>query len=516
MTPGRTQRGEWDVPRGYSLVEDVIDRHARDVPAMLWADATGAERTVAWGEIQDQSCQIARLLIQREISTGDVVAVVMPQTVEAACACVGVLRAGAALLCLSPLWSEDELLRRLRAASCRAVIADPATSARLSSGSDLTLRPVVPTPAVLAEVDASHIRVQVPADAPAHVYFTSGTTGPPKALVHAQRNILGHNEFEVCHALSPGDVFYGAGEWAWSQAKLLGPWRLGAVQFVFSSQRLDPNRLFAAISRAGVTSALLNPSMLKITRAKLAPDTARLPWAFRSVCSSNEPIPPELSAWFERTFGCPIREYYGLTESYPMVGYRASERVRPGSTGRPLPGWHVELHDEDGKPTAAGHVGEARLKAASNPQYPLGYLRSGRIDSTRFDGEWFATGDTFRCDDDGYWYFIGRNDDVIKTSGYRIGPYEVENALESHPAVAAAAVVGVPDAARGQLVRAHVVRTPEGLTGDPAALVAELQEWVKRKHSPFSYPRQIVFVSDLPRSSTGKIQRALLRNVQKV
>ena len=194
-----------------------------------------------------------------------------------------------------------------------------------------------------------------------------------------------------------------------------------------------------------------------------------------------------------------------------MIGYRADEAVRPGAAGRPLPGWEVELHDQVGNAVAGGDEGEARLRAATNPQYPLGYLVDGELDSGAFDQEWFRTGDMFRRDADDYWYFVGRRDDVIKSSGYRVGPYEVEHVLEAHAAVSEAAVVGLPDPRRGQVICAFIVRSSAAADVPVDELVQQLQQHVRERHSAFAYPRELVFVDELPKSSTGKVQRAQLR-----
>lgn len=510
---GLDDAGRWHVPSDYNVVTDAVDSHARDAVAMIFATPTSTARAVTWGEIQDLSCRIARMLIDNGVERHDVVGVVMPQTVEAAAACIGVLRAGGTLLCMSALWGDDELLQRFQVAGCKTALADAATTERLSRRNQGPRALLVDVEA-LSVHDPTHMLVEVRPDDPAHMYFTSGTTGPPKALVHANRNLIGHNEFEICHGLRPGDVFFGAGEWAWSQAKLLGPWRHGAVQFVFSSPRFDPDRLFSAISDAGVTSALVNPTMLKIVRAKLSPNVAKMPWHFRTVCSSNEPLAPDLGDWFAETFGCRIREYYGLTESYPMIGYRVDEPVHPGAAGRPLPGWEVELHDELGDSVGVADEGEACLRASTNPQYPLGYLVDSEVDNAPFDQEWFRTGDMFRRDADDYWHFVGRRDDVIKSSGYRVGPYELENVLEGHAAVSEAAVVGLPDPDRGQVICAFVVRSIEAASVPTDELVKQLQQHVREKHSVFAYPRELVFVDELPKSSTGKVQRALLRRTR--
>lgn len=502
----------WLVPEHYNIAVDVADWHARDALAMIWCDYRGRTRHVRWGEMRDLSCRFANLYARRGTAKGDVVAVLMPQLPETAAAFLGAYRVGAILLTMSVLWSDEQVAARLESSGCRLVVTDAANTARLR---DVVARRGIEL--VVLE-DAAHLAepstfdsVATRADDPAQLYYTSGTSGPAKGILHAHRNLIGHNEFEHCHDLRPGELFYGAGEWAWSYAKLMGPWRIGAVHLAYAHERgFEPDGLLRAMSRHRVTNLFLNPTLLRIMRATAEEAALALPQWFRVVCCSNEPLPADLLDWFTDHFGVPIHEFYGMTESYPMIGYAPGQQIRPGSMGTVIPGWEVELRDEQDRPVAPGGAGEICLRARQNPQYPLEIWGDPQATASRLGHNWFRTGDTARVDVDGYWYFLGRNDDVIKTSGYRVGPYEIEEVLNAHPAVAASGVIGVPDEIRGQAVHAYVVVGNGHTAGD--TLTYELQDWVRHRHSRFAYPRGITFVDTLPTSATGKVQRAALRH----
>lgn len=503
--------GRWLVPKRYNVAEDVADRHEESAVAMIIADHRGGERIVRWGELRGRSYQFARLYKLHGVDRGDVAAVLLDQSPTAAAAYLGALRVGAVLMTMSTLWAPDQIRDRLASTGARVLV----TTRDILDGLD-TVPPEVTVlltdDDLLSGISADAVVFETWADDPAHLYFTSGTTGPAKALMHAQRSLIGHNEFAYTHGLRRGDLFYGAGEWAWSHAKLFGPWRYGAAQLVYRSERgFDARAVFDALVRYGVSSALLNPTVLRLAMAEYGDGPGAQQWRLRGVASSNEPLDPALGEWFRETTGASIREYYGLTESYPMLGYALDDEVVPRSTGRPLPGWDVVLLDADGRPDAGLAEGELGLRARSNPQYPLGYWGNEQASARSFGGEWFRSGDLFRRDGD-LWYFVGRNDDVIKTSGYRVGPAEIEDVLLSHPDVHEAGVIGSPDDRRGQIIHAFVT-VHDGMATGLDRLAGELRELVREQHSRFAYPRLITFAPSLPKSSTGKVQRSALRRI---
>jgi acetyl-CoA synthetase len=235
----------------------------------------------------------------------------------------------------------------------------------------------------------------------------------------------------------------------------------------------------------------------------------RYPCTFRRVCSAGEPLNPEAIRWFRAQYGVTVLDYYGLTESYPLVANYPWLEVREGSMGRPMPGWDVRILDEDEQEVPRGERGEICLRARSNPHYPLGYWQNDEAARETFGGEWFHSKDAAVMDDDGYIWYAGRADDVIISAGYRIGPFEVESACIEHPAVREAAVVASPDERRGSVVKAFIVLA-EGFDGSDA-LATEIAEFVRSRLSQYAYPRRVEFVDDLPKTLTGKIRRIELR-----
>jgi acetyl-CoA synthetase len=304
------------------------------------------------------------------------------------------------------------------------------------------------------------------------------------------------------------------GEWAWAAgiAPLLGPWRFGAVQCVYRREGgFDPHRQLDFLSRHQVTNVFTTPTAM---RAMMAIEDAgeRYPQRFRRVCSAGEPLNPEAIRWFRDQYGITVLDYYGLTESYPLVANYPFLEVREGSMGLPMPGWDVQILDEDEQPVARGDRGEICLRARSNPHYPLGYWKNDAAGEETFGGEWFHTKDAAVQDEDGYFWYVGRADDVIISAGYRIGPFEVESVCLEHPAVQEAAVVASPDELRGTVVKAFVVLADGYDPGEE--LADDVKAYVRSRLSAYAYPRRIEFVSELPKTLTGKIRRAELRELE--
>jgi acetyl-CoA synthetase len=349
------------------------------------------------------------------------------------------------------------------------------------------------------------------ADDPAQLYYTSGTTGPAKGILHAHRYLLAHNEFELVHEIQDGERFHGMGEWAWAAgiAPLLGPWRFGAVQCVLQREGgFDAGRQLAFLSRHDVTNVFTTPTAMR-SMMRLDDAGRRHPLKLRRIASAGEPLNPEAIRWFREQYGVTVMDYYGMTESYPMVGNLPGHEVRDGSMGRPMPGWDVRLVDADDREVRPGELGEIALRAHSNPHYPLGYWGRPADTERDFGRAWFRTGDLASADEDGYFWFSGRADDVIIAAGYRVGPFEVESACLEHPAVAEAGAIGVPDERRGNVVKAFLVVADGHDPDDTTA--ADVQRFVRERLSAYAYPRVVEWVSELPKTATGKIRRRGLR-----
>jgi acetyl-CoA synthetase len=499
----------WRVPERYNIVADVCDKHPRDKLAMVWEDWRGSERRVSWGELQDLASKFGNVLRERSVERGDRVAMLLPPTPETAAAFFGTWKAGAILLSMSVLYGDEGIKHRIRDSQAKVLVTNEENADRIER--DLVEEVLILDETLLADASTRFETTDTAADDPAQLYYSSGTTGLAKGILHAHRYLLAHEEFVYCHDVQDGELFHGMGEWAWAAgiAPLLGPWRFGATQFVFQRQGgFDPEQQLAVLSKHGVTNVFTTPTAM---RAMMGVEDAgkRYPQRFRIVCSAGEPLNPEAIRWFRDQYGLTVLDFYGLTESYPLCANFPFMEVREGSMGRPMPGWDVQILDEDENPVAQGERGEICLRARSNPHYPLGYWNRPEESEETFGGEWFHTKDAAQQDEDGYVWYAGRADDVIISAGYRIGPFEVESACIEHPAVREAAVVAAPDERRGHVVKAFVVLA-EG--HEPSEeLAEEIKRFVRERHSAYAYPRRLEFVDDLPKTLTGKIRRIELR-----
>ena len=497
----------WPVPRLYNLVEDCCDRHDPVKLAMIWDDDHGTVRPVYWGELQSLSARLANALVAEGVTPGDRVATVLRQSPEAAAAMLAVLRTGAVLVSLSELLADQQIERRLEEVDARLLITDARNADRFPP-----TRPVL----LLDRFDPSRFgatfaTVRTAADAPAFIAYTSGTTGPAKGVMLPHRTMLAGEELNFVQDLREGEVFYGIGDWSWWVRKILGPWQCGAVNLAYRYERYDPEKLLHTLARHGVTNAFINATAIRRMMRDFgdAPIGEKLRQRFRVVSTSNEALGVEAFEWFRRQFGVPPLEFYGSTEVGLVIGASPHLPVKPGSMGLPIPGCQVRVLDEEGREVPPGAVGEIAVLARSNPNYPLGYWRRPAESERDFGGMWFRMKDLARVDEDGYFWYLGRNDDVIKSSGYRIGPHEVEATISRHPAVAEAAVIGVPDAVTGTRVVAYVVLREGAEPGE--RLAEELKDLVRREYSAYAYPREVRVTGTLPRSISGKIDRASLR-----
>lgn len=512
----------WEVPERYNIAADTVDKHPDDTLAMVWEDWQGNRRDVTFGEVRDTANRVANMLASLGVQPGDRVACLLPSLPETAAAFTGVYKLGAILLSLSMLYGDEGIEHRLRDSGAKVLIAHHDALQRVSDmrsrvealqtvvvlggdGGDVAFEDAV------AKASSDFATLDTSADDPAQLYYSSGTTGLAKGILHAHRYLLGHNEYELAHDVRPDEFFHSTGEWAWIAGivpGILGPWRFGTPTVVYQRKgAFTPEETLALLERHEVGNLFSTPTALRALKSVANP--GRFALSLRHACSAGEPLNPEVIRWFADTYGTTIFDYYGLTESYPLCSNFPTMQVRPGSMGRPMPGWEIALLGEGEEPVAEGEMGEICLKARSNPHYPLGYWQRPEDTEEAFGGEWFHTRDVARADEDGYIWYEGRNDDVIISSGYRIGPFEVESSLVEHPAVVEAAAVGMPDAQRGHIVKAYV-RVAEGYTADDE-LAEQLKGHVRERLSKYAYPRAIEFVDDLPKTLTGKIRRIELR-----
>ncbi|MEA2124362.1 MAG: acetyl-CoA synthetase, partial [Solirubrobacteraceae bacterium] len=352
----------WDVPERYNIAADVCDKHPRDKPAMVHEHHDGTVRELNWGELQDLAAQAANALAAAGVERGDRVAVVLPPTPETAAIFFGTWKLGALLLSMSVLYGDDGIKHRLNDSGAKVLVTNKDNADRFSHDTILVL-----DDGLLDGQPTEFETVDTAADDPAQLYYTSGTTGAAKGVVHAHRYILAHEEFEYCHEVQDGEKFHGMGEWAWAAgiSPLLGPWRLGAVQYVLQRQGgFDPRGQLAFLSKHQVTNVFATPTAIR-SMMSIKDAGKEYPCEFRRVCSAGEPLNPEAIRWFREQYGVTVLDFYGLTESYPLVANYPWMGVREGSMGRPMPGWDVQILDEDERPVKRGERGEICLRARS-------------------------------------------------------------------------------------------------------------------------------------------------------
>ena len=516
----------WSVPASFNIGVDVCDRHPPGTLALIDRSAEGRVTEYSFGELKAQSNKLANILTARGIKRGDRVAILLPQSPETAIAHIAVYKAAMVAVPLFTLFGEDALEYRLAASGARALITDGASLPRIAAIRDRLgdLKLVLCVDGAGDGAEDYRARMENSFDSfqpkltrahdPALIIFTSGTTGPPRGALLAHRVLLGHLPgVEFPHEAFPqeGDLFWTPADWAWIGGLLdvlLPSLYHGVPVLSWRARKFDPEEAFHVMARHGVRNAFMPPTALKLMRgagrASLGGDCN-----LRSIGSGGETLGAELLDWGRETFGLTINEFYGQTECNLVVGNRAGiMEVRPGSMGRAMPGHTVAIVDDEGNELPDDETGTIAIRRP-DPVMFLEYLGDAEATARKFAGDWLLTGDQGRRDQDGYFYFLGRDDDVITSAGYRIGPGEIEDTLSKHMAVAMAAAVGVADPERTQIVKAFIVLRP-GFEGTPA-LAREIRKFVKEKLAAHEYPREVAFVDSLPMTTTGKIMRRELR-----
>jgi acetyl-CoA synthetase len=520
----------WEIPAKFNIGHAISDAWAEQEPDRLCLQhfsPDGNHSSLTYGELRDRSASFANALAALGIRRGDRVALLLPQSFETVIAHAAIYKMGAIALPLALLFGAEALEYRLKVSGASAIVTNDFGLERLSSVRDLLpdLAHVVSIdgagPGVLgfAELVAAHpprfAAADTGPDDPALMIFTSGTTGPPKGALHGHRVLPGHIPgMQFAHEGFPqtGDKVWTPADWAWAGGLLnaLLPSLLLGVPVVSSpAQKFDAHTAFRIMEEMGVRNAFIPPTALRLLKSVENP-RQRYGLRLRTIGSAGEALGRETYEWARSVLGVTVNEFYGQTECNFVLSSSAAFGVtRPGATGKPAPGHRVAIVDAEGRELPAGEVGQIAVRRP-DPVMFLGYWRDSRATEARFAGDWLLTGDLGRRDADGYISFIGRDDDVITSSGYRIGPSEIEDCLAGHPAVQLAAVIGKPDPVRTEIVKAYVVPVSGEKPGE--ALAAELREWVKRRLSMHEYPREIEFVEALPLTTSGKVMRRLLRD----
>jgi acetyl-CoA synthetase len=478
-----------------NFIEDVMERSKASTLGIVAIDARGSRREWHFGELIARSAGLSGAMAARGVERGDVVMTLVGSRIEWVLAMLACFRMGAAVLPCNPQLRRKDLGIRVRGTNPKLCIGEEELLSELPDGVPaMTMQEIADaldedrpqeTPAEIADLDP---------DEPAAIIFTSGTTGDPRGVIYPQRYLAGQRlQAEHWVGARKGELAWCTAAPGWSKSTrnvFIAPWLRGAAALIHDA-RFDPAERLELIEREGVNVLCQAPTEYRILAKRT--ELRAIP-SLRRMVSAGEPLNPEVIRAFREAMGIGIGDGYGQTETGAISGMRPDEDdpARDGSMGRPLPGIETRVIN-----------GELQVKPETVPTFFSHY-----VGEQPFDGEWWTTGDHVSRDEEGYLWFEGRDDDIIVSAGYRIGPFEVESALVSHPAVAEAAAVAAPDEERGSVVRAIVVLA----SGQPSEqLASELQDHVKSVTAPYKYPRIVEFTEELPKTPSGKIRRAELR-----
>ncbi len=511
----------WDIPPDYNIV-DVVKRHAEKNPdkvAIFWEDAAGMEQKISFAKLVKTAYQFGNILMGFGVKKGEPILHIFPRILEATTIQLGTFAAGGVAVPCTEMLQAKEIEYRSKTSGARVVVAhinntDTIDAVRDKCPLDTFIvvggekKGWINFEERIAEALDTPPRVSLGVDDPLTINFTSGTTGEPKPVMHKHRWLYAHSIITAryWYDIQPDDIVWsttGPGWAMWYWAPIGIALNHGVSQLVYNG-RFDAEKYLQLLAKYKITKFGATPTEYRFITSLADIDRFKLPF-LRAALSAGEPLNIEPLETFKRAFGVTIRDAYGQTETVCLVSNYPGLSVRPGSMGKPTPGLGATVIDEQGSPVAPGGMGEIAVRT-DNPGIFDGYWDRSAVSSP--DG-WHRTGDLVRLDKDGYIYFEGRVDDVIIASGYRIGPFEVEDALVSHPAVVEAAVVAAPNRVRGEIVKAFVVLS-KGY-GPSEDLVKELQDHVKSVTAPYKYPRAIEFVDELPKTISGKIKRAELK-----
>ena len=522
----------WQVPEYYNIGVDICDKWANEKYrlALICLDQEGKERKVTFWELKNFSNQLANALKVNGIDKGDRVGILLSQSPETLISHIALYKVGGIAVPLMILFGIDALEHRLENSEAKGVITDRENLPKI-----LEIKDALPNLRMVMVVDSEGERgvldfwstvekgsrcftpASTKADDPAIIIYTSGTTGPPKGTLLPHKTLIGHlPAVEFGHEFFPkkGDFFWTPFDWAYIGGlfDVLFPSLYYGIPILgYRARKFDPEKTLYLIGKYGVRNTLMVPTALNMIRQAVEEPQKRYDIQLRSIMAGGETVGKELVEWSRYALGTGINEAYGQTECNLVVG-NCSEvmEVIAGSMGKAIPGHIVETIDENGEVVKPGEFGEIAVKRP-DPVMFLEYWRNPEATNEKYIGDWLRTGDYGTKDKNGYFWFTGRQDDVIESGAYRIGPGEVEDCLMKHQAVALAAVVGVSDKIRGQIVKAFII-PKEGVKADKA-LEDSIKQHVKTRLERHAYPREIDFVKELPMTSTGKIMRKELRRM---
>jgi acetyl-CoA synthetase len=516
----------WNIPGHFNIATACCDRYADGTSrlALIYVDEDGSATRTSFDEMRKLSCRFANVLKASGLARGDRVAVFLSQSLELPITHLAAFRAGLVSVPLFTLFGEDALQFRLANSGAKAVVTDESGFEKLLKIRDrlpelktIYVTGGAPTGAMSfwSSVEAASDQfetVDSAADDPAIIIYTSGTTGNPKGALHAHRVLLGHlPNIEMVHDFMPrpGDVMWTPADWAWIGGlfdALFPAWYFGVPVVGHRAKKFEPQAALQLMADRAVRNVFLPPTALKLMRQA---DVRHAGVRLRSMLSGGESLGAELLDWVRSTFGIDVHEVYGQTECNLVVGNNSRLfPIRPGSMGKATPGFDVRIVDDRGEELPRGERGIIGVRQP-NPCTMIEYWRNPEATARKYAGEFLLTGDLGRLDDDGCFWYVSREDDVITSAGYRIGPTEIEDTLLKHPAVALSAVVGIPDPIRTEAVKAWIVLRPGFAPSEE--LAREIQDFVKVKLAAHEYPRQVEFAESLPMTATGKVLRRELR-----
>ena len=531
----------WHVPGDFNIAQACCHRWRKDAArmALRCEDDTGEVTELTYEELQIEANRLANALRYLGVQRGDRIAIVLPQRVDTAIALIACFQLGAIAMPMSILFGPEALTYRLQDSSAVAAIADAATLAHL-----LSSQIVCPALLHVIDVDGEHAEcldwhmlladastdftpVATRSDDPALLIYTSGTTGSPKGALLPHAALIGNLPgFVASQNWFPqdGDIFWSPADWAWTGGlmdALLPTLYFGQTIIGFQG-RFSAETAFHLLEKYAVTNTFLFPTALKLMMKAFPQPQQQFNVKLRAVMSAGEAVGDAVFDWTRTALGVTINEMFGQTEMNYLIGNSADQwPARAGSMGRAYPGHRVAIIDEDGQALPIGAIGEVALHrydrhGAPDPILFLGYWNNAQATSDKFSGDWCRTGDLALLDADGYFWYQGRADDMFKSSGYRIGPVEIEHCLLKHAAVVNAAIVPKPDSERGNIVKAFVLLSTSTARSDDtdALLAAELQQLVRSQHASYATPKEIEFVDTLPMTTTGKLQRRVLRELE--
>lgn len=520
-----------EVPEYYNFAKEVVDKWAQDNDklAMLWVDDNGNETGKTFFQVSQASKKAAGFLTAQGVKQGDIVLLILPRNIEWWEIVTACIRMGAVISPGTTQLTSKDLEFRANRSEASCIITNIETAEKFDEIADRC--PSIKTKIVITEprqewlfyneeierASGDFETAKTKGDDPCIVYFTSGTAGYPKMAVHTHASYpIGHTiTGEFWLDLQPDDLLWNISDTGWAKAawsSYFGPWVCGAALFVHYSDKFNPGVTLDLLSRYPITTLCAAPT---IYRMLILQDLSEYKFpGLRHCVGAGEPLNPEIIEVWKKATGCTIRDGYGQTETVLLCGNFPCIEPRFGSMGKPSPGIDLNIIDEHGNILPSNTEGDIAVRV--KPNRPVGifkeYWKEPERTASVYSGDWYLTGDRAYMDEDGYFWFIGRSDDVILTSGFRIGPFEVESALIEHPAVAESAVVSSPDKIRGEVVKAFITLLPGYEPGDE--LVKDIQNFVKKVTAPYKYPRKIEFVDALPKTISGKIRRIELRNAE--